>query len=53
MRTKKLNEAELKRIAQSIDEQEQQINTLLDPQMAIEKSERIEAEKILTLRNST
>lgn len=47
MRTKKLNEAELKKIAQSMDEQERQVNELLTPKMLIEKSEIVEIQRAL------
>lgn len=47
MRTKKLNEWELKKIAQSMGEQEQQVNELLLPKVAIWKDEQREAEKLL------
>jgi hypothetical protein len=48
MRTKKLNETELKRIAQSIEEQEKQVNELLNPKVIIENEEEMEAEKIVS-----
>lgn len=47
MRTKRLNEWELKKIAQSIDEQEQQTNLFLSPAVIIGVDERKEVEKVL------
>lgn len=45
MRTKKLNEAELKKIAQSMSEQALQVNELLTPRVAIGNEERAEVEE--------
>lgn len=47
MRTKKLNEAELKKIAQSMGEQERQTNELLTPSAVIGGAERTEVEEVL------
>lgn len=47
MRTKKLNEAELKKIAQSMDEQKQQVDEFLTPRVAIGSEERMEVEEVL------
>ena len=50
MRTKKLNEAELKRIAQSLDEQSQQVDLFLTPRVAIGMDERMEVQKVLGVK---
>lgn len=47
MRTKKLNEAELKKIAQSMGEQERQADEFLTPKVGIESGERSEMEGVL------
>lgn len=48
MRTKKLNEAELRRISESMSEQEKQVDELLSPRVIIGDEERGEVETILT-----
>ena len=47
MRAKKLNESELKKIAQSMDEQERQVEAFLTPQVMIGKGEMSEVQKAL------
>lgn len=47
MRTKKLNEAELKKIAQSMSEQERQVEELLTPRVVVGKSELDEVRGVL------
>ena len=47
MRTKKLNESELKKIAQSMSEQDRQVALLLQPKRFIEKVEQLEIEEVL------
>lgn len=47
MRTKKLDEGELKRIAQNMSEQEREVNELLTPKAAIGRNEREEVQEVL------
>ncbi len=48
MRGKKLNEGELKKIAQSMSEQEKQVNELLEPKVTIGITEMNEVQRILS-----
>ncbi len=47
MRSKKLNEAELKKIAQNLLQQEQEVQDLLIPKRLIEQTEIDEVKKFL------
>jgi len=47
MRSKKLNEAELKKIAQSMAEQEEQVQRLLHPKVLIEATDLQEMRELL------
>jgi hypothetical protein len=47
MRSKKLNEAELKKIAQNLLQQEQEVENLLQPKRLIEQTEIDEVKKFL------
>lgn len=47
MRSKKLNEAELKKIAQNLSQQEQEVQDLLIPKRLIEQTEIDEVKKFL------
>lgn len=47
MRTKKLNESELKKIAQSMGEQERQVEEILSPKITVGKREIEEVQEIL------
>lgn len=47
MRTKKLNESELKKIAQSMGEQERQVEEILSPKITVGKREIEEVQEII------